>query len=116
MQARIVLLPMPDAPNKANEEPRSRFNLTSTVSSRRFLMMWALSMALTLGEHVNHPGKRQGRNEEYHKQGHYRRQAKALQIYPELHRHAGWIICSHYHRSKLTDRPDPRDAQRDRQS
>src|SRR5215472_18245993 len=112
MQARTVLLPAPDAPKRPMERPWSRFNWTSMLSSRRFLTMCALSMALALGEDVNQPGERQRNSQEQNQQRHYRRQAKALQIHPELNRHAGRVISCHYDSAKLANRADPGNTER----
>src|SRR5258708_1718052 len=106
MQARTVLLPAPEAPNRPKQQPRSRLNWTSTLSCRRFLMMRDLSMALTLSKHVDQPGKRQCGGQKHDEQRHHRRQTKALQIHPELDRDARRIVRSHHDGAKFADGSD----------
>src|SRR5205807_8138921 len=88
MQASTVLLPAPEAPNNPNEQPCSNSSETFTLSWRRCFMTWALSMASALGQDMHEPGKWQGYGQEHHQQRHYSRQAKALQVDPELDRHS----------------------------
>src|SRR6266852_2453106 len=91
MQARTVLFPAPEAPNNPKELPLSSSNETLTVISRRFFMIWVLSMALALSQDMHQPRKRQGRGEENHEQWHNGRQPEALQIDPKLNRHSGRV-------------------------
>src|SRR5260370_11621431 len=88
MQARSVLLPAPEAPNNPSEVPFSSSNETSTLNSRRFLMMWALSISSALSHDMDQPGKRQGDGQEHQEQWHNGWQAEALQVYPELNWHS----------------------------
>src|SRR6185312_16539513 len=88
MHASTVLLPVPDAPNKPSEFPLWSSSSTSTVNSRRLFKILALSMMLALREDVHQPRKGQGHREKRHEQRHHRGQAEALQIDPELNRHA----------------------------
>src|SRR5689334_1058757 len=92
MQASTVLLPAPEAPNKPTELPASSSSDTSTWISRRFLMMRALSMAFSLGQHMYQPRQRQSHGQKDHQQRHDGWQSKALQIHPQLHGHAGRIV------------------------
>src|SRR5436309_9511743 len=116
MQASTVLLPAPEAPNRPSEQPWSNSMATLTWSSRRFLMMWALSMALTLGQHMNQPGERQSRREKYNQQRHHRGQSKALQVHPELDRHSRGIVRCYHYCTEFTNGPHPGDAEGHRQS
>src|ERR1041385_7993164 len=111
MQASTVLLPAPEAPNKPTELPASSSSVTSTWRSRRFLMMWALSMAFSLGQHMHQPGQRQSHSQEDDKQRHYGGQSKALQIYPQLYRHAGGIVSGDDDGSEFSDGAHPGDAE-----
>src|SRR5215510_582329 len=116
MQARTVLLPAPEAPNRPTEFPWSSSRETSTVSSLRFLMIRVLSMTLTLSQHVNQPGKRESNGDEHYQQRHHRGQAEALQIHPKLYRHSRWIVGRYHHGAELTDGPHPGNAERNGQS
>src|SRR4029077_15919755 len=111
MQASTVLLPAPEAPNKPTELPASSSSMTSTWRSRRFLMMCALSMAFFLGQHMHQPGQRQSHGQKYDEQRHYGGQSKALQIHPELHRHAGRIVRGDHNCAEFSDGAHPGDAE-----
>src|SRR5689334_24524597 len=101
MQASTVLLPVPEAPNKPSAAPASNSNATFTRRSRRCLMMWALSMAFSLGQHMHQPGQRQCDCKKNNQQRHDGGQSKALQVYPQLDRHAGRIIGSNHYCAEL---------------
>src|ERR1041385_6254945 len=116
MQASTVLLPAPEAPNKPTELPASSSSVTSTWSSRRFLMMWASSMASSLGKHMHQPRQRQSHGQKDHEQRHDGGQSKALQVHPQLHRHAGRIVRGDDDSAEFADGAHPGDAERDGQS
>src|ERR1700740_1326269 len=101
MQASTVLLPAPEAPNNPTELPASSSSVTSIWRSRRFLMMWALSMAFSLGQHMHQPRQRQSHGQKDNEQRHHGGQSKALQVYPELHRHAGRNVRGGDHRAQF---------------
>src|SRR5262249_61500477 len=103
MQARTVLLPAPEAPNRPTEFPWSSSRETSTVSSLRFLMIRVLSMTLTLSQHVNQPRKRESNGEEHYQQRHHRGQAEALQIHPKLYRHSRGLVSRDHHGADFTE-------------
>src|SRR6476469_7286013 len=116
MQASTVLVPAPEAPNRPTEPPASSSSATSTWRSRRFLMMWALSMAFSLGQHMHQPRQRQCHGKKDDQQRHDGGQSKALQIYPELHRHAGGIVRGDDDGAEFSDGAHPGDAERDGES
>src|SRR5215470_10494039 len=112
MHARTVLLPEPEAPNNPSDAPSSKSRETSTMKSRRCLIILALSMAPPLRQHMDQPGKGQSDSEKRNQQGHHRGQSKALKIYPELYRHSRWVIGGHDNGSEFANRAHPGYAER----
>src|SRR5579864_853271 len=76
-------------------------------------MTWALSMAFSLGQHMHQPRQWQSDGEKNDEKRHDGGQSKTLQVYPELHRHAGRIISGDDDGAEFSDGADPRDAERE---